>query len=124
MAVPTYCGFGAALEMSMEPLAYAGSSRGSASVGASPNLFRSLAWLGGGLATIAALGVAAVLAVFFAATMVVIGLMATALIGLGGLAYRARRSFKSAQPDDPTLLEARHIGGHSWVAYSWDQRGR
>jgi hypothetical protein len=81
----------------------------------------SLAWIGGVLATIGALGVAAVLAVVFAASLVVIGLMATATLALGGLAYRARRSSK---PSDPTLLEARHIGGHSWVAYGWDQRGR
>jgi hypothetical protein len=23
---------------------------------------------------------------------------------------------------DPDLIEARHIGGHSWVAYGWDGR--
>ncbi len=78
-------------------------------------------WIAGALATIAAAGVAAVLAVFFAATVVVIGLMAAVLIGLGGMAYRARRKLR---PEDPTILEARKVGGHSWVAYSWDRRGR
>jgi hypothetical protein len=107
--------------MSMEPLAYAGSgARGPRTSGPWIGL-RSLAWIGGLLATIAAMGVAAVLALFFAATIVVIGLMAAALLTLGGLAYRARKSFARA-PSDPDLLEARNIGGHSWVAYGWDQR--
>lgn len=106
--------------MSMEPLAYAG-SRGPVTVGASRWGLQALAWIGGLIATVCALGVAAVLAVFFAATMVVIGLMSAALIGLGGLAWRARKATRS---EDPTLLEARHVGGHSWVAYGWDRRGR
>ena len=80
-----------------------------------------LAQIAAGLATAAAVGVGAVLALVFAATVVVIGLMSAALIGLGGLAYRARRA---GRPKDETLLEARHVGGHSWVAYGWDQRGR
>ena len=81
-----------------------------------------LAWIGGALATVAAVGIAAVLAVFFAATVVVIGVMAAALLAVGGLAYRAR---KAVRPNtDPTLIEARNVGGHSWVAYGWDQRGR
>ena len=104
----------------MDPLAHTGLN-GPAFKRGGLDLLKSLAWIGGTLATIGALGVAAVLAVVFAASLVVIGLMATALIALGGLAYRARRS---AKPGDPTLLEARHIGGHSWVAYGWDQRGR
>src|SRR5690242_14823020 len=110
--------------MRMEPLAYAG-SRGSAPPPTGHRFgVKSLAWIGGALASIAALGVAAVLALFFAATIVVIGLMATAVIGLGGLAYRARKTLHPRDPDDPTLLEARHVGGHSWVAYGWDRRGR
>mgnify|MGYP001545168076 CR=1 FL=1 len=88
---------------------------------AGPPVLKSLAWLGGLVATVCALGVAAVLAVVFAASLVLIGLIARATIALGGLAYRARRT---SQPSDPTLLEARHVGGHSWVAYGWDQRGR
>jgi uncharacterized membrane-anchored protein len=82
---------------------------------------KGLMWIAGALATIAAAGLAAVLAVFFAATVVVIGLLSAVLISLGAMAYRAR---KAMRPSDPTLLEARHVGGHSWVAYGWDQRGR
>jgi hypothetical protein len=83
--------------------------------------WRGLAWIGGALATAAAAAVAAVLAVFFAATVVVITVMAAALLAFAGLALRARRAMR---PKDPTILEARNIGGHSWVAYGWDQRGR
>jgi hypothetical protein len=82
---------------------------------------KSVAWLGAALATVAAAAVAAVLALFFAATVVVIAVMTSALVTFTGLALRARRT---AQPRDPKLLEARHLGGHSWVAYGWDQQGR
>jgi hypothetical protein len=82
---------------------------------------RSVAWVGAGLATVAAAAVAAVLALFFAATIVVIAVMASALVTFTGLALRARRSVR---PKDPDLIEARNIGGHSWVAYGWDQHGR
>ena len=83
--------------------------------------FKGLAMLGAGLATVAAAAVAAVLALFFAATVVVIAVMASALVTFTGLALKARRS---VAPKDPNVLEARNIGGHSWVAYGWDQRGR
>src|SRR5690348_14030917 len=108
----------------MEPLAFAG-PRNPASVGGAPGVgVKGLAWIGGALASLAAIGVAAVLAIVFAATLVVIGLMATALVVLGGWAYRAHRTFKAAEPSDPEILEARHVGGHSWIAYGWDRRGR
>ena len=108
--------------MSMEPLAYAGPKIQGPGAGV-----RGLAWIAGALATVAAAGVAALLALVFAATVVIIGLMAAAVLSLGAVAYRARRALRRPPPanaDDPTLLEARHLGGHSWVAYGWDQRGR
>jgi len=80
---------------------------------------RSLAMIGGTLATIAAAAVGAVLAVFFAASMVVIALMASALLALVGLALRARRAAKVLSDG---LIEARHLGGHHWVAYGWNER--
>ncbi len=100
----------------MEPLMDAG-----AKVPKGRGGFKGLAFIGGALATVLAVGIGAVLAVFFAATVVVVGLMGVALLAVGGVAFRAR---KAMQPRDPTLIEARHIGGHSWVAYGWDQRGR
>ncbi|HWA62010.1 MAG TPA: hypothetical protein VG939_11585 [Caulobacteraceae bacterium] len=80
--------------------------------------FRGIAFLAGGLAWIAAAAIAVVLAVFFAATMVVIVLMATALLGVAGMALRARRTVRARPGAD--IIEARHVGGHSWVAYGWD----
>ena len=78
-----------------------------------------LAWIFGAVATLAAGVAAAVLAVFFAATVVVVGVLGVALLGLGGFAYRARKGLRRAEPG---VIEARHVGGHSWVAYGWDQR--
>ena len=83
---------------------------------------RSLAWLAGALATSAAVVIGSVLAVVFAATVVVIGFMGSALFGLVALALRARRTVKAKTSDDPTLIEARNVGGHSWVAYGWNER--
>lgn len=83
----------------------------------------SVALFFGALATVAAAAVGAVLALFFAATVVVIGAMASLLIGLAAFAGRTRRHAR-AQAGDPALIEARHVGGHHWVAYGWDRRGR
>jgi hypothetical protein len=83
---------------------------------------RSLAVLGGMLATAAAVIVAAVLAVFFAATVAVIAVMSSALLALGGLALRARRSVR-ARGRGGDLIEAKNLGGHHWVAYGWSERG-
>jgi hypothetical protein len=75
----------------------------------------------GSLAGLAAAAIAAVLAVFFAATMMVIAFMASILLALAAAAVRARRSVRHATVD-PNVIEARHVGGHSWVAYGWDDR--
>jgi hypothetical protein len=86
--------------------------------------FRSLAWIGGALATMVAAVIGAVLAVFFAATVAMIALMGAALLAMAGLALRARRMVRAkSRPSDPQVIEARNIGGHSWVAYGWDRRG-
>ncbi|HEY8574324.1 hypothetical protein [Phenylobacterium sp.] len=84
---------------------------------------RSLAAIGGTLAAAAAVIVGVVLAVFFAATVAVIALMASALLALAGLALRARRTVR-ARPAAAAngLIEARHLGGHHWVAYGWNER--
>ncbi len=88
---------------------------------------RSLAALAGAVCTVIAAAVATVLAVALAASVVVIALMGGALLFLASLAVRARRTVRSstvgANTDPgPPLLEARHVGGHSWVAYGWDRR--
>jgi len=83
---------------------------------------RSLAVLGGMLATAAAVIVAAVLAVVFAATVALIGVMGSALLALSGLSLRARRTVQ-ARGRAGDILEARNLGGHHWVAYGWNERG-
>jgi hypothetical protein len=81
---------------------------------------RGIAWIVGAIAWIAAAVIGVVLAVVFAATVVVILVMAAALAVLAAAAIRARRTVRP--PADPELIEARNIGGHSWVAYGWDGR--
>ncbi len=80
---------------------------------------RSLAAVAATLATTAAVIVGAVLAVFAAATVAVIALMTSALLGLSALAMRAGR-VRARRRDD--IIEARHLGGHHWVAYGWNER--
>jgi len=82
---------------------------------------RSFAMVGGALATTAAVAVGAVLALFAAATVVIIAVMSSALLGLSGLALQARRT-AAARADG--VIEARNMGGHHWVAYGWNERGR
>lgn len=62
-----------------------------------------------------------VLALVFAATVVVIGLIGGVLLALAGLAVKARRTAR-AKPAQDGVIEARQVGGHSWVAYGWDNR--
>ncbi|MEO8115979.1 MAG: hypothetical protein ABI655_16435 [Phenylobacterium sp.] len=81
---------------------------------------RSLAVVGATLATAAAVVVGAILAVFFAATVAVIAVMSSALLAFAGLALRARRTAKARRDDG--IIEARHLGGHHWVAYGWNER--
>jgi len=88
---------------------------------------RSMVALAGAVCTIVAAAVGAVLAVALAASVVVIALMGGALLFLASLAMRARRTVRAptmaAKADPgPQILEARHVGGHSWVAYGWERR--
>ena len=85
-------------------------------------VLKALAWLGGLLATGIATIFAAVLAVFVAAAVLALAMTAAAFLGLTGLAVRARRGARAKT--DPDLIEAHNVGGHSWVAYGWDQPGR
>lgn len=89
---------------------------------ASGSARRGLAWVGGLVATAAALTIGTILALFAAATVVVIALMTSALLALSGLALRARRAVRTRNPSEPGLIETRNVGGHSWVAYGWNER--
>lgn len=88
--------------------------------GASGSARKGLAWIGGFFATAAALTIGAFLALFAAATVVVLALMTSALLALSGLALRARRTAHAR--NRPGVIEARNVGGHSWVAYGWNER--
>lgn len=83
--------------------------------------WHNLAWMFGALATSVAVVVGAVLAVVFAATVVVVGFMGSALFGIAAFALRGRKGGKAPQ-GEPGLIEARNVGGHSWVAYGWNER--
>jgi membrane protein YdbS with pleckstrin-like domain len=86
-------------------------------------LLAPLMWLGGVIATVAALTVGAVLAVFTAAAVAVIALCASVLVFFAGLAVRARRRtvVRSRRTDD--VIEARKVGD-TWVAYGWERPNR
>jgi hypothetical protein len=76
----------------------------------------------GGLIVWAAAALTGVaLALFFAATVLASLVMAGILLGLATAAARARRVVHRRR-GAPDVIEARHIGGHSWVAYGWDSR--
>jgi hypothetical protein len=87
---------------------------------------KSLAAFAGLVCTVIAALVATVLALAVAASVVVVALMGGVLLFLASLAMRARRTARSRAPaasdPGPQILEARHVGGHSWVAYGWDRR--
>ena len=104
-------------ERLQSPRSQAPRQRGSAIPGG-----RSLAWLAGLFVSFIAVVVATVMAVALAASVVVIAVMGGALLLLAPLALRARRAVKAKADPGPQILEARNVGGHSWVAYGWDQR--
>jgi hypothetical protein len=85
-------------------------------VGATP--WRGLALIVGALAWLGAALVGAVLAVFFAATVLVIAIMSTVLLAFTVAAVKVKHAVRSSSA--PGLIEARRVGGHSWVAYRWD----
>lgn len=82
-----------------------------------------LVQLAGWLAAACAAVVGAVLAVVFAASLMLISLIGAVLLAFAGLSLSARRTarVRAHARSRPQHLEARRVG-HSWVAYSWDQR--
>ena len=90
---------------------------------ASNPLFRGYAAVVGFLAAIVAGVVGVVVAIALALSVVVIGLFGGILLAFASLAMRARRSSKKAKAEgDSQIIEAQRVGGHSWVAYGWDNR--
>ncbi|MBU1540493.1 MAG: hypothetical protein KKA37_09330 [Alphaproteobacteria bacterium] len=86
-------------------------------------LLAPVLWLGGVIATLVAMTVGAVLAVFTAVAVAVIALFAAVLVFFAGLALGARRKavVRTRRADD--VIEARKVDG-AWVAYGWERPGR
>ena len=86
-------------------------------------LLAPVLWLGGVIATVVAMTVGAVLALFTAGAVAVIALFAAVLVFFAGLAMGARRKavFRTRRADD--VIEARKVDG-AWVAYGWERPGR
>lgn len=87
--------------------------------GRSAPLMAAFARLGAALAWVGAAAVGLVLTLLFAATLMVVVLGAGAFVLAAVLVLRLRGP---ARPRDSDVIEARHVGGHSWVAYGWDTR--
>lgn len=85
---------------------------------------KSLAGLAGIVFSLIAALVATVMAVAVAASVLVLAVMGGALLLLASIAVRARRTAKAKVRAEagPQIIEARNIGGHSWVAYGWDRQ--
>ncbi|CAN5201564.1 hypothetical protein BH10PSE2_BH10PSE2_23650 [soil metagenome] len=87
-------------------------------------MFAPLLWLAGLVATVAALTLGAILAVFTAAAVAVIALCASVLVFFAGFAVRAHRRVSPARRATDTaddLIEARKVGD-TWVTYGWERR--
>lgn len=83
--------------------------------------------LAGMIATVVALAVGAVLAVFTALAVALFALCAGVLVFFAGFALRARRQTggRNRRADDPAgdVIEARKVGD-TWVTYGWERTGR
>jgi membrane protein YdbS with pleckstrin-like domain len=86
-------------------------------------LLAPLLWLGGVIATVAALTIGAVLAIFTAAAVAVIAVCASILVFFAGLAVRARRRVTVRARRDDDVIEAQKVGD-TWVTYGWERNGR
>lgn len=88
---------------------------------------KPLVSLAGLAATVVAITVGAILAVFTAAAVAIIALCASVLLFFAGFAMRARRQAgrKARRAEDlgDEVIEARKVG-ETWVAYGWDRPGR
>jgi predicted lysophospholipase L1 biosynthesis ABC-type transport system permease subunit len=75
----------------------------------------TLVGVAGGLVSVAALVICAILAVVFAATLAVVMVLASLLLALSGLAWR----LQSRPPLRSAAIRPRT--GHAWVAYDWNR---
>jgi membrane protein implicated in regulation of membrane protease activity len=97
--------------------------QGAASRRRVPGLLTPVMWLCGLIATLAAMAIGAILAVFTAVAVAVIAVFGAILIFFAGLALRARRRFTGRNRRGDDVIEARKVDGE-WVAYGWERQGR
>lgn len=84
-------------------------------------VWRALGILAGALGGAVAALLAAVLAVVCAVALLLLALVAAVVVAIRAVIDGAGRLVRQGR-SEPDLLEARHVGGHSWVAYGWDGR--
>ncbi|QLQ13767.1 MAG: hypothetical protein HZY74_11530 [Brevundimonas sp.] len=85
-------------------------------------LMSSLLWLGGLVATLTAMAVGAVLAIFTAVAVALIALVGGIVVFFAGLALRARRTVSPHNRRADDVIEARKVDG-AWVTYGWERTG-
>lgn len=85
-------------------------------------LLAPFVWVAGLVATALAVTVGALLAVFTAAAVAMIALVAGVLVFFAGFALRARRAMTARRRDDG-VIDAKKVGD-TWVAYGWEKEGR
>ena len=86
-------------------------------------LLATVMWVAGLVATVAALTIGAILAIFTAAAVAVIALCASVLVFFAGFAVRARRKVTVRTRRGDEVIEARKVGD-TWVTYGWERPGR
>jgi hypothetical protein len=72
-------------------------------------------WLIGGVVALVAALLAVILAMGFFLFAILTAVVLTLRAAVGGVRIVRPRQ-------DSALIEARRVGGHSWVAYGWDGR--
>ncbi len=77
--------------------------------------WRGVTWLIGGIAALVAATLAVLLALGFFLFAILTAVILTVKAAFAGV--RVERPRREAG-----LIEARRVGGHSWIAYGWDGR--
>ncbi|HEY1560980.1 MAG TPA: hypothetical protein VGF71_08835 [Caulobacteraceae bacterium] len=65
----------------------------------------------------------AALAGLVIAAVVTVALVFAGVIGAAVLAFARAWPKRGPAPAEDDVIEARHVGGHTWVAYGFDHRG-
>lgn len=89
----------------------------------SGGLLAPVMWLAGLVATVAALMIGAVLAIFTAAAVAVFALCASVVVFFAGFALRSRRKTTPSAAREEGVIEAQKVGD-TWVTYGWERPGR